>query len=284
MSAHSYELFVEGIGFWASRMPGWDVARAVLRGDANAPTAAATRPSPALLPPAERRRAPDTVAVSLEVATRACESAGRDPKQLPSVFACTHGDLSISDNICDTLAKTPTLVSPTKFHNSVHNAAAGYWTIATGSMQPYIALSAHGYTFGQGLLEAASQAICESTPVLYVAYDIEARGPVATMQPSRGVLAGALVLSQEKRERNLARLVLDVETDSRAHQSLARPTNAALVEGNAMMHALPLFEALADGVERELVQMLAPRLALRMHVLPAGAARQYRTELRQGTQ
>jgi beta-ketoacyl synthase-like protein len=284
VSARSYELFVEGIGFWASRMPGWDVGRAVLRGDASAPATSATRPSPALLPPAERRRAPDTVAVSLEVATRACESAGRDPKQLPSVFACTHGDLSISDNICETLAKTPTLVSPTKFHNSVHNAAAGYWTIATGSMQPYTSLSAHDYTFGQGLLEAASQAICEGTPVLFVAYDIEARGPVGTMQPSRGVLAGALVLSQEKRERNLARLVLEVETDSRAHQSVARAGNAALVEGNAMMNALPLFEALADGGERKLVQMLAPRLALRMHVLPAGAARQYQAERRQGTQ
>jgi hypothetical protein len=277
-------LFVEGIGFWASRMPGWDVARQVLRGDTNAPGTVATRPAPALLPPAERRRAPDTVAVSLEVATRACESAGRDPKQMPSVFACTHGDLSISDNICETLAKTPTLVSPTKFHNSVHNAAAGYWTIATGSMQPYTALSAHGYTFGQGLLESASQAICEGTPVLFVAYDIEARGPVGTMQPSRGVLAGALVLSQEKRERNLARLLLEVEADSRAHQSVARAANAALVEGNAMMDALPLFEALADGAERKLVQMLAPRLALRMHVLPAGAARAYQAERRQGTQ
>jgi hypothetical protein len=284
VSARSHELFIEGIGFWASRLPGWDVARPVLRGDANAPVAAATRPSPALLPPAERRRAPDTVAVSLEVAARACESAGRDPKQLPSVFACTHGDLSISDNICDTLAKTPTLVSPTKFHNSVHNAAAGYWTIATGSMQPYIALSAHGFTFGQGLLEAVSQAICAGAPVLYVAYDIEARGPVATMQPSRGVLAGALVLSQEKRERNLARLVLEVETDSRAQQSVARASNAALVEGNAMMHALPLFEALADGVKRDLVQMLAPKLALKMRVLPTQAATLYRTDLRQGAQ
>jgi hypothetical protein len=284
MSARAYELYVEGIGFWASRLPGWDVARDVLRGDAKPPVAVATRPSPTLLPPAERRRAPDTVAVALEVAARACESAGRDPRLLPSVFACTHGDLHISDNICDTLAKTPTLVSPIRFHNSVHNAAAGYWTIATGSTKPYTALSAHGYTFGQGLLESAAQAICEQTPVLLVAYDIEARGPVATMQPSRGVLAGALVLSQEKRERNVARLVLEVEPDAGVHQSAARASNAALVEGNAMMNALPLFEALADGVAREVIQMLAPRLALRMRVEPAAAANEVRPELRQRTQ
>lgn len=284
MSTREYELFIEGVGFWASRLPGWDVAREVLRGETKPPVAVATRPSPSLLPPAERRRAPDTVAVALEVAARACEGAGRDPKSLPSVFACTHGDLHISDNICDTLAKTPTLVSPTRFHNSVHNAAAGYWTIATGCMKPYTALSAHSYTFGQGLFEAASQVLCEEAPVLFVAYDIEARGPVGTMQPSRGVLAGALVLSQEPREGNVARLVLEVQADVEPRQSAARAENAVLVEGNALSNALPLFEALADGVEREVTQMLAPRVALRMRVILAAAANEVRTPLRQRTQ
>jgi hypothetical protein len=284
MSARTFELYVEGIGFWASRLPGWDVAREVLRGDAKPPVAVATRPSPSLLPPAERRRAPDTVAVSLEVAARACESAGRDPKLLPSVFACTNGDLHISDAICDTLAKTPTLVSPIRFHNSVHNAAAGYWTIATGCMKPYTAVSAHGFTFGHGLLECAAQVMCEETPVLYVAYDIEARGPVGTMQPSRGVLAGAVVLSQEKRERNIARVVLEVQSVRDGRQSVARSANAALVDGNALMNALPLFEALADGVEREVIQMLAPRLALHMRVIPLAVANEMPAPLLQRTQ
>ena len=130
-SGRAHEVFIDGVGFWASRLPGWSAAREILTGRAPAPSAAVPRPSPALLPPAERRRAPDTVALALEVASRACEAAGRDPKSLSSVFASTHGDLAISDAICDTLAKTPSLTSPTKFHNSVHNAAAGYWTIGT---------------------------------------------------------------------------------------------------------------------------------------------------------
>jgi Beta-ketoacyl synthase, N-terminal domain len=262
------EIYVEGVGFWASRLPGWDVARAVLRGEAAAPTSAATRPSPSLLPPAERRRAPDTVAVALEVAARACENAGRDPKSLASVFASANGDLPVEDAICDTLAKNPALTSPTKFHNSVHNAAAGYWTIATGCMKPYTALCGRDCTFGQGLLESAAQALSEVAPVLFVAYDIESRGPVATMQPSRGVLAGALVLSPEKRERGLARLTLEAREDIHPVQSAARMQNTALVAGNAMIDALPLFEALADGAERELSQLLAPHMALRIRVSP----------------
>jgi hypothetical protein len=264
-------LYIEGIGFWATRLPGWDAARAILRGEAAPPATAQTRPAPAILPPAERRRAPDTVAASLEVAARACEMAKRDPKLMPSVFASTHGDLAISDNLCDTLAKTPTLVSPTKFHNSVHNAAAGYWTIATGCLKPYTSVSGYTFTFGEGLLEAASQALSEGDPVLYVAFDIEARGPVGTMQPSRGVFAGALVLLPEPSDRQLAKLVFDVISEGKPTE--ARAANASLVEGNAMSNGLPLFEALADGVERQVVQALAPKLNLRMQISPAAAAR-----------
>src|SRR6185295_7633120 len=150
-SGRVHEVFIEGVGFWASRLPGWAAAREILTGRAPAPAAPAPRPSPALLPPAERRRAPDTVALALEVAARACEAAGRDPKSLASVFASTHGDLAISDAICDTLAKTPSLTSPTKFHNSVHNAAAGYWTIGTGCLKPYTSVSGYYFTFGEGL-------------------------------------------------------------------------------------------------------------------------------------
>jgi hypothetical protein len=273
VSACTRALHIEGIGFWSSRLPGWDVARAVLRGDAQPPATAASRPAPTLLPPAERRRAPDTVAVALEVAAKACECAGRDPKLLPSVFASTHGDLAISDAICDTLAKTPSLTSPTRFHNSVHNAAAGYWAIATGCVKPYTALSGYCYTFGQGLLESAVQALSENTPVLYVAYDIEARGPVGTMQPSLGVFAGALIVSPEPGASLIARLEWHVREEAQPQPTAARASNAALVAGNAMANGLALFEALADGVERDVAQALAPQLTLHMHVIPGAARR-----------
>ena len=35
--------------------------------------------------------------------------------------------------ICEALATDEREVSPTRFHNSVHNASAGYWGIATRS-------------------------------------------------------------------------------------------------------------------------------------------------------
>ncbi|WP_167702338.1 beta-ketoacyl synthase chain length factor, partial [Xanthomonas axonopodis] len=118
---------------------------------------APARPAPQLLAANERRRAPDTVAVSLEAALAACSTAGRDPASLPSIFTSTYGDLAISDYMCTTLASDPLAISPTKFHNSVHNAAAGYWTIGAGAMTPATAMSAGLGSFAQGLLEALVQ-------------------------------------------------------------------------------------------------------------------------------
>ena len=185
---------VGGIGLWSQRLPSWAVAREVILAKEPLPAVDLPRVAPSLLAPAERRRAPDTVAIALEAAAAACAAAGVAPTALPSVFASTHGDLPISDYMCATLATTPRQLSPTRFHNSVHNATAGYWTIGTHCMQPSTAITGWGNTFGCGLLEAATQAVADGTPVLYAAYDVAARGPLATVTHSTGLLAVAFVL------------------------------------------------------------------------------------------
>jgi hypothetical protein len=258
----THTAFVNGVAFWASRLPGWQVAAPVLRGESAAPEQAAPRPSPTVLAPTERRRAPDTVAIALEVAVRACESAHMDPKELPSVFASTHGDLAINDYMSETLARTPTLVSPIRFHNSVHNAAAGYWTIGTGCHEPYTALTAYGDTFGEGLLEALSQAACDDRAVLLVAYDIEARGPLATIVPSRGIVGGGVVVSPHAGANTLARI--RGRTARGMHRTVARDSNAALVGSNSMAGCLPFFEALALAEPRTVCLGLSPSLLLEM--------------------
>ena len=126
---------IAGIGFWGDGLPDWAAARAFVR-EGSLPADAPRRPSPQLLAPNERRRAPETVAVALDVALAACHAAGVDPATLPSVFAATHGELSITDYMGTTLGHDPLAMSPTKFHNSVHNAAAGYWTIGAGCHAP----------------------------------------------------------------------------------------------------------------------------------------------------
>lgn len=256
--------FLNGVALWAPRLPGWEVAAPVLRGHADAPEQPAPRPSPDLLAPTERRRAPDTVAIALEVAARACESARIDPREVASVFASTHGDLAISDYMSDTLARSPTLVSPIRFHNSVHNAAAGYWSIGTGSVQPYTALTAWGDTFGEGLLEALVQAQAEAGCVLLVAYDIEARGPLAQMQPSHGIVGAALVVESRPGAATLARLRW--QTVRGAERSEPLPRNRDLMAGNAMAACLPFFEAVALRRPATIRLGLAPGLLLEIEL------------------
>ncbi len=218
-------------------------------------SAAATRPQPAILPPNERRRAPDSVAVALEVAQAACMNAGRNPARLPTVFTSTYGDLAITDYMCGTLAAAPTTLSPTKFHNSVHNAAAGYWTIATGCHEPYCALGAGVYSFAAGLFAAAVQVCADQTEVLLVAYDIDARGPLAEITHSRGMLGAALVLTPG---RGAAESGLQLTVGSGGSE---RPCAA-----NAMAACLPLVAALEAQGDQELSLPLGPGSVLQVRV------------------
>ena len=235
---------VEGIGFWAAGLPSWEAACGFAH-DGVLPEQAPAKPSPQLLAANERRRAPETVAVALDVALAACHQAGRDPASLPSVFASSQGDLVIADYICATLADSPATVSPIRFHNSVHNAAAGYWTIGTGAMHPATAISAGSASFAQGLLEALAQLACGEEAVLLAGYDGKAVGPLGRVVRSDGLLGAALVLARDARPgvpRLHARLAADGQNGVHAPGPLAR--HAA---GNASSPMLPVFDALAAG-------------------------------------
>ena len=249
---------IEGIGFWTDGLPSWQSARAFVA-DGSLPADAPRKPSPQLLAPNERRRAPETVAVALEVALAACTEAGRDPSHLPSVFASTHGDLAITDYMCSTLASEPRAISPTKFHNSVHNAAAGYWTIGNGCMQGTTAISAFDASFAQGLVEALAQLADGAEAVLLAGYDNAAVGPLETMSHSRGLLGAALVLSHGAGDLRLRATLVDGEPP-RPAGALAR--HAA---GNSMAPMLPLFDALANGDDVVLLKA-GPGRVLRVEI------------------
>lgn len=234
---------VEGIGFWGSGLPDWDSACAWLRAGVR-PDEAPARPSPQLLAANERRRAPETVAVALHAALAACQAADRAPDTLPAVFTSGQGEMAITDYMCATLAEDPRAISPTKFHNSVHNAAAGYWTIGAGAQVPATAISAGPYSFAQGLLEAMVQLQAGEEAVLLVAYDGTARGPLADVACSQGLLGVALVLSRTPCP-GLATLQLGLQSDDARTPAATHGPLSQLLGGNAMQPALPLLEALA---------------------------------------
>jgi len=232
---------INGIAYWSQGLDSWQAAYQYVA-CGQLPDNAAKRPSPQLLAPNERRRAPDTVAVALDVGQAACAAAGLDPAQLPSVFTSCHGELGITDYMCRTLAEDPASLSPTRFHNSVHNAAAGYWTIGAGAHTPATAISAGPWSFAQGLLEAMIQLNEGADAVLLVSYDGAATGPLASQAPSTGLLGTALVLGRDGPGPGL-----HVHWDNQAAPPVEHGPLQQRAQGNAGQAMLALFDALASA-------------------------------------
>jgi Beta-ketoacyl synthase, N-terminal domain len=273
----SHSVCIDGIAWWSPALPGWQHAATALRGDTSPETVPSiNRPSPTLLAPNERRRAPDTVLLALEVAAAAAAQSGHDLATLASVFTSAHGDLPTTHALCTSLAADPSLLSPTRFHHSVHNAASGYWAIAAKSRAPSTALSAYTHSYAAGLLEAASQCVAENRPVLLVAYDTQACGALASVNRSQGLLAVALVLSPQPGPASQWVLRWGLQTTPSAAPPLHSAAAQALAH-NAMADALPFFEALAAKRKTVLhlpLQALALGLQLEpitSPVLPAAA-------------
>ena len=263
-------LYIDGIALWSPSLPGWAPAKQALRGEAVAADSPVPRPNPALLAANERRRAPDAVLVALEVAAAAVAMAGQDAATLPSVFTSAHGDLGIVDALCSTLATDPQMLSPTRFHHSVHNAASGYWAMATGCRAASSAVSGFEASFAVGLLEAATQAHTDGTPVLLVGFDTAARGALASVNRSRGLLGVALVLAPQRSAASVFSLDWACAAGTAPLPPLVSAAATALAT-NAMADALPLFEALARVEDTALTLPLGPAGILQLRTIPLPA-------------
>jgi Beta-ketoacyl synthase, N-terminal domain len=133
----------------------------------------ASLPDKSLLPAAMRRRTSLTTRLAVTAATHACQHAGLEPKTMPSVFASVGGEIQVTDSLCRNLVDPDGIISPTQFHNSVHNTTVGYWTILHQCRRSSTAIAALDDTFAMGLLEAWNQVQLGSGPILLVCYDEE---------------------------------------------------------------------------------------------------------------
>jgi Beta-ketoacyl synthase, N-terminal domain len=255
---------VIGIGLLGPALPDWASAQALLREPAVWQRVATVIPSPQRLPPAERRRAGNVIKASVAVADEALAASGLQAGALPTVFTSSTGDPLNCHLLCEALATPERMVSPTRFTNSVHNAAAGYWHIAAQSRQPSTSLAAFDASFAAGLLEAAVQVQATQAPVLLVACDVPYPEPLHALRPVEDVMALALVLAPEL----FSGRALRIET---AHDNapITRCTGAAfeaLRVGIPAARALPLLQALTINAVATIVLEGPPGSALTVHV------------------
>ena len=185
---------IAGIGLVGPGLADWDAAAAALRDPAGWLGAPTVVPVATRLPPTERRRAGAVVRVSCVVADEACRRAGLEPAQLPSVFTSSTGEPANCHALCEALAAPERAVSPTRFTNSVHNAAGGYWHIAVQGRRASTSIAAFDASFAAGLLEAAVQCLAGNEPVLLVAADVPYPEPLHSCRPLPDAFGVAMVL------------------------------------------------------------------------------------------
>jgi hypothetical protein len=245
MSRPALRLDVAALSVLGPGLPGWEVSRAILANRRPYCAGPVELPAPPELSPAERRRAIPSVRLALAVGAAAVAQSGEPPAQLPVVFASSGADGETIAAILSALTEPAREVSPTRFHNSVHNAPSGYWSLAMRSQEAATSVSCHDSSFAAGLLEAGVQAVSRDGPILLVAYDLPYPEPLHTARPIEGSFGVALVLAPMSRD--LPRIELALEATVAPETTLAaNPALERLRRGNPAARALPLLALLAQ--------------------------------------
>ena len=245
MTSRSPVVWIDGIGLRGPGLCGWAASVDVLAGRAPHVAAATVLVPPPALPPAERRRVGKGVKVALEAGFEAAANAGRDAATMASVFTSSSGDGDNCDAICRALADDR-LISPTRFHNSVHNAPSGYWGIASGSMAPSTSLCAYDDSFVAGLDDALGLLADGTSHVLLVAYDAPYPEPLHAARPTPDSFAVALVLAREWSTASLAGI--SFEDRSAGEQTTMRSASLEHLRASIpAARALPILAAIARG-------------------------------------
>lgn len=193
------------------------------------------------IPAALRRRSSQAMQLAFSAAVDVCANTGRSPAQLPVIFASVAGEIQTTDRLCTELVKPDGLISPSAFHNSVQNTAAGYWSIAHQCTQAASALAAGPDTFAMALLEAWCQLVCQGGELLLVAYD-ECWPDCLAPHRGRPALAVALLIAAGEVEGRIARL-----SRPRPQASHFPAQWADLAAAMPIASVLPLLECVGRG-------------------------------------
>ena len=245
------KLYIEAVGCCAPGLDGWAQAQPVLQGQRPYLRQDLPPQLPERLPANERRRAPLGVRLAFRVAEDALAPDRRSPEALASVFASSDGDSHIVHRMSLALADAPRVVSPTDFHNSVHNAAAGYWSIAAHARMPSVSLAASHASFAAGLLEAGALATAEYLNCLLVAFDVQAP-PLMACCLTRESAAFALILSPQRSAGALAALRISL-IPNEAESVMSDAALEQLRRDCPAARALPLLGLLAHRRSGRLV-------------------------------
>lgn len=239
-------VYVQAVGVLGPGLDGWACVRSILRGEEPHRLRPTRKPVPDILPATERRRSSEAARLAIAVAQEALREGDVPAGEVATIFVSSDGDGEITHKICESLATPACDVSPTLFHNSVYNAPAGYWSIATGSRSGSTSLCVYNVSFAAGLLEAAVQVTTEGQPVMLIASDLPFPGPLHAVRPVDHSFAVALLMTAGAIGMPLMRWQVSL-----ASHRLPTAHPAGIddsLHNNPAARCLPLLDVVARGV------------------------------------
>jgi hypothetical protein len=235
-----------GLGLCGPGLNGWVAGSDVLRGVTSFTYKTTEIPLLDSISPREQRRLSPIVRLALAVAEEAVAQAAIDPKDMSAVFGWPHGNNWVLQNMFEALSTEDRLISPTEFHNAVHNVAVGYWSIHAGCQRPCTSISAEIHTFAASLIKSFVQIEAGGGPVLLTVTDAPFREPLNAVCPIGEPFAAAMVLAPDTRDIGFASI--EIELKNGTIESCELPKIEAFHELwniNAAARALPFLECLA---------------------------------------
>jgi hypothetical protein len=228
-------------------------------------------PPPQALPANERRRSSQVVRLAVACAEQALAGSPFEPDQLRSVFTSDEGTGEVCQQMLEALATTEQ-VSPSLFHNSVHNAPAGYFSIAIQNRQPAVSVSLGAESFAAGLLCAVSEAHGSGQPVLLLAYDAPVPEPMRSLLPIAQATASAWIIASatmpSPTRTPLGRFALGLSPAADCAGTPAEWLPAAW-RTNSSAQAFAVLALLADGKGHCELALGAQRICVRLIERPA---------------
>ncbi len=168
--------YLRGVGLWTpeyANFEAWVAARQPESLAVSATQDRAARPPANLLHPRLRRRTSVLTRASVTALEAAAGQGGVGLDAVRFVLVSSFGEIETTVELLAQLAEPQGPVSPTKFHNSVHNTATGYMSIASGNHREATALAGGPHNLEIATLELlAGLAIDGGDAVLIVAEEL----------------------------------------------------------------------------------------------------------------
>ena len=261
-------MFVDGIGLLGPGLKGWPSSAPIFAGRAAYAAEPIVMPPLELLLPTERRRTPFTVKLAMLTGQETVANAHQPAEKTATVFTSSGSDGDAINQICDTLASSSRRVSPTRFHNSVHNAPAGYWGIAMHAHEPSTSLCAYDASFAAGLIEAVTQCAIDQRAVLLVAYDSPYPEPLNGARHVSASIGIGLLLAPAKSPRSICGLEIVLTPNGEALTPMQDPALEAIRKGVSAGRGLPLLAAIASGGEHKIAIEYTGETTMKISVGP----------------